>query len=243
MSLFGNRPMDDPQQRTRFNALAAGDEALPDYLKRRERELVQQTAALRGMLAPKEKELAEVRQAMQAVGIQRSYADELRPFLDQDQQNPYGILNQNPYTPLPLLSQSMTIKEMILRALNDHFREGATPSELRDYMSTAYGREIDRNSISPQLARLREEGVIMQSNHPSDGKWRLIPGKELRADLLAAAEKLAWTPTDDEAAAKSETTEQADQKPKGSPAGTSDEDFERSGHRARVQHPAARNGG
>jgi hypothetical protein len=182
--------MDDPQQRTRLHTPAAGDETLPDYLKRRERELVQQTAALRGMLAPKEKELAEVRQAMLAVGVQRSYVEELKPFLDHDQKNPYGGAPiKNPYqtpdeivghagTPLPLLVESMTIKEMILRALRDHFHNGATPSELRDYMRTAYGRDVDRNSIGPQLARLREEGTIEQPNtlaSGDSGKWRLTP--------------------------------------------------------------------
>jgi hypothetical protein len=179
--------MDDTQQRTR---LLAAEETLPDYLKRRERELVQQTAALRGMLAPKEKELAEVRQAMQVVGVQRSYTDELNTFLDPDEKNPYGggTPNQNPYqllsemagqagTPLPLLVESMTIKEMILRALSDHFHDGATPTELREYMRAAYSRDVDRNSISPQLARLRDEGHVQNANVLNEsGKWQLTRG-------------------------------------------------------------------
>lgn len=138
--------MTDPL-RPPSNALLANDEPLSDYLKRRERELVQQTAALRGMLIPKEQELANVRQAMEAVGIKRSYVEQLQPFLDQEQDEQVqpmhgllhseshpGILNSGPFPwelGNPLRMESLTIKEMILRALNEHFHLGATPSELR----------------------------------------------------------------------------------------------------------------
>jgi len=217
--------MDEPHQPTRLHTIGAEEEDLAAFLKRRERTLIQQAAALRGMLAPKEEELARVRKAMEAVGVKPDYVEALRPFLDPNR-NPYSPAlddSYNPYaitdragTPLPAFVESMTIKEMILRALADHFRDGATPSELRDYIRTAYGREVDRNSISPQLARLREEGIVMQPHHPPTGKWSLLPGKNAlreEEDLLAAAEKLAWTSADNEAAQKSETP---DTKPKAS---------------------------
>jgi DNA-binding transcriptional ArsR family regulator len=158
---------------TRVNALA-GSEGLEAYLRRRERELIQQTAALRGLLAPKEKELTDVRQAMNAIGLPPSYVDELRPFLDGDQDEPAYVYNsEEDTTALQALAESLTIKEMILRALNDHFHQGATPSELSEYMRTAYRRDIDRNSISPQLARLREEGLVQNTNALS-GKWEIV---------------------------------------------------------------------
>lgn len=154
--------MTDQRQR---NALLSEEETLADYLKRRERELMQQTAALRALLVPKEKALEEIRQAMQAIGVQPSYAEALMPFLDQDQPpNPYvGILNQ---------AEPLTIKEMILRALATQLSDGATPSELSEYIRSAYNRSIDRNSISPQLARLRDEGLVENTNALS-GKWQL----------------------------------------------------------------------
>jgi len=151
--------MDGPRPR---NALMMDEEPLADYLKRRERELIQQTAALRGLLTPKEQQLAEVRQALQAIGVQQSYVEELKPFLDQ---------TQSATPSLGILNEPLTIKEMILRALNDHFHEGATPSELSEYMRAAYRREVDRNSISP-LARLREERLVQNTNALS-GKWQL----------------------------------------------------------------------
>jgi len=59
---------------------------------------------------------------------------------------------------------------MTLGALRDHFQHGATPTELSDYMKSAYGKEVDRNSISPQLSRLKEEGMVEVL---SNGKWEL----------------------------------------------------------------------
>lgn len=191
------------------------NETLADFLKRRERELIQQTAALRGMLIPKEQELAAVHQAMQAVGVERSYADALRPFLDAPANpfltagsaptNPFLAAGSAPTNPflaagftappppwvtdkaaeLKALADGLTIKEMILRALNEHFHLGATPSELSDYMRTAYGREVDRNSISPQLARLREEGLVHNTN-ALNGKWEIV----LRGNLEASAAEI-----------------------------------------------------
>jgi hypothetical protein len=177
---------DDPQP----NALLSGaDVSVSQYLVRRERELVQQTAALRGLLGPKEKELADVRQAMQAIGLATSpyaeHVEALKPFLDPqerpDSLSYKGILNADAAT-LNQWAEGLTIKDMILRALNEHFHLGATPSELRDYMLTAYGRTIDRNSISPQLARLRDEGLVQNTNALS-GKWEIV----LRGNLQEAA--------------------------------------------------------
>lgn len=166
------------------------EETLADYLKRRERELIQQTAAIRGMLIPKEKQLEEVRQAMKAIGLERSYAEELKSFVDQGQDTPppnclSNTLEAAAFQTMQAIAEGLTIKDLILRALNDHFHLGATPSELSDYMKAAYGREIDRNSISPQLARLRDEGLVQNTNALS-GKWEIV----LRGNLLQAAAEI-----------------------------------------------------
>jgi hypothetical protein len=186
---------DDPQPNALLsvNILSSdGDVSISKYLVRRERELVQQTAALRGMLGPKEKELADVRQAMQAIGLTPSpyaeHVEALKPFLDGSQKNPPshgGAFTAYP-TPLSLLTENLTIKEMILRSLDDHFHNGATPSELSSYMLNAYGRTIDRNSISPQLARLRDNGMIEQS---PEGFWRIpkSAGKKPIKEMIVQA--------------------------------------------------------
>jgi len=65
---------------------------------------------------------------------------------------------------------TMTIKQMIMAALRDHFHNGASPTELRDYMRAVYAKDVDRNSISPQLTRLREQGAV---DMLTDGKWKI----------------------------------------------------------------------
>jgi hypothetical protein len=68
----------------------------------------------------------------------------------------------------------MTIKQLVIRALTDHFHDGATPAELRAYILNAYGREITRGSMGPQIARLQEEGTIEQPpGLLNEGKWKL----------------------------------------------------------------------
>lgn len=145
------------------------DEPLADYLKRKERELGQQVSSLRGMLAPKERELEEVRRAMQAIGL---FAPSLESLIREPQAN--GVVpNYAAGLAAFTAAQPLTIKAMILNALRDYFHEGATPAELRDYMRTVYGKEIDRNSISPQLTRLREQGAVEQSGGVVNPKWKL----------------------------------------------------------------------
>jgi hypothetical protein len=158
------------------------NESLHAYLKRRERELLHQITAIRGELAPRESELIEVRRAMAAVGlkpgnaltdllippeegtVRYDYATELASFL------PVGAANNATIG----LSEQPTIKQLILRALSDQFREGATPAQLRTYIRDAYGREIDRTSMGPQLSRLRDEGLIEQLiGMLNEGKWML----------------------------------------------------------------------
>ena len=162
-------------------------EALREFLVRRGRELSQQISALRGQITPKEQELAEIQKAMEALGL---YAQSLGLSTD------VGALTALPADKVPahdfVLAQigsqaalaPMTIKQMILNALRDHFRAGAAPAELREYIRTAYGREVDRNSISPQLARLRDEGLVEQAQALgmlNEGKWQLRPSERQRA--------------------------------------------------------------
>ena len=58
---------------------------------------------------------------------------------------------------------------MILTALTSHLDDGATLAELRTFIKDVFGQEIDRTSISPQLARLREDGAVEQRGR----RWRL----------------------------------------------------------------------
>jgi DNA-binding transcriptional ArsR family regulator len=153
---------------------------LADYLEIRERELESQISNVRGHLAPLEAELDQVRKmrSLIAHGRAAGLTDLASDFVLPDPPVP-GPIEQVAQAIQPALTQllaaanseSLTIKEMILRALRDHFPKGASPSDLRDYIRDAFGKEIDRNSISPQLSRLREEGVVDQ--YGLDAKWKL----------------------------------------------------------------------
>jgi DNA-binding transcriptional ArsR family regulator len=130
-----------------------------EYLAMREKELERQLSEIRGShIAPREAELAQVKKmrALLADAVAAGLID--------------LASNTNLEPPMPATSTDLTIKQMTLCALRDHFTEGASPTELRDYMKSAYAKDIDRNSISPQLTRLREEGMV---DMLSSGKWKL----------------------------------------------------------------------
>lgn len=141
-----------------------------DFLPHREQELMQEIEVLRKRLVPKEQELAEVRKAMTALGLINEAA---------------GVANRiipAPTQVATLVTTPLTIKQMILGALRDHFHDGASPVELSAYMRTEYGREVDRNSISPQLARLRQDRAVEQTGGAADPKWKLT-GADQNVDL------------------------------------------------------------
>lgn len=148
---------------------------LAQYLDIREKELESQRSVVLGHLKPIDDELAQVKKMKALIASAREagltdLASEA--LLAAPPQPPSGPIEAVQTAALKALSEAdLTIKEMILRALRDHFHNtGASPSELRDYMKSAYEKDIDRNSISPQLARLREESMVDQL---SDGKWKL----------------------------------------------------------------------
>jgi hypothetical protein len=69
--------------------------------------------------------------------------------------------------------KGMTLKQLVLRALKEHFSEGATAQQLLEYFRRAYGRAIERSSLSPQLSRLRDDGHVVLS-----GKLWMLPDPE-----------------------------------------------------------------
>jgi len=153
-------------------------ETLRSFLERRERELTHQVAALCGQIESKRAELAEIQRVRATLApsppsppdvssFERA-ADDIRaapnrPRVDLMQQT------DNPPVAVPSSNEKLTIKSMILTALSSHYHDGATPAELRIFIKNVFRREIDRTSMSPQLARLREDGAVEQT----DRKWRL----------------------------------------------------------------------
>jgi hypothetical protein len=85
---------------------------------------------------------------------------------------------QSPYSRL-------TMKQLVRKALSEHFINGATANELLDHFHDVYGRsDIVRTSLSPQLSRLKVDGdVILRGK-----RWYLAGQNETLA--LAAPQKI-----------------------------------------------------
>lgn len=77
----------------------------------------------------------------------------------------------------------LTIKQLVRKALDEHFQDGATAKEMLHLFENVYGRgDIARTSLSPQLSRLREDGIIFRNGHV----WRL---RQTRPDEKAATDQ------------------------------------------------------
>jgi hypothetical protein len=151
---------------------------LRDFLEKRELELLERIATLRSELVPLEGELAEIRRAKTAVGsIEDSSGSVPRTKLAEILASSWAP-NQSD-TPLPLRNSallealaspyaSLTMKELIVKALDEQFPSGATTRQMLDFFRDAWGRDIERQNLSPQLSRLFQEGVI--------GRIQSLPG-------------------------------------------------------------------
>jgi hypothetical protein len=152
------------------------------YLERRERELLNLSAALRGDLKAVEDELAHVQSAKRQIGNLGS-ADQARfggsttrlgQVTAPNVLAPYK-LNPDDATP--------TIKQLVMKALLTQFdQQGATPTEIRQFIHDAYKREISSKSLSPQLSRLKYDDLLKQK----DGdRWYLtVKGRDRSRYLM-----------------------------------------------------------
>jgi hypothetical protein len=142
---------------------------LRDFLESRERELMVEIAALHKQLTPLEGELAEIRRAKAAVGSTRSAAresaaklgkdatDSPEPRSSPDRLNVMDGSAASAYAGLP-------IKQLAIKALAEHFPNGATTRQLRDFICNAWERDLPRTSLVPQLSRLYHDEVIGRHN-------------------------------------------------------------------------------
>jgi hypothetical protein len=100
----------------------------------------------------------------------------------------------NPY-------QGASIKQLILAAFSDkpEFRaHGAKASQIREFIRDAYGRDIDRATLSPQLSRLFSDRIIGRRD---DHYWFLLNNpdtEELTRNDDALADNGGAAPTGDE---------------------------------------------
>ncbi len=145
-----------------------------DLLADHEAELISRLKSLREQIIPLERELAEVRKARSAVTLVDYGPEQVSiqfPMAGQSaEKKPDYSVQQSPYARL-------TIKELVRKALAEHFQRGATANELLSFFSDVYGRtEVQRTSLSPQLSRLKEDGKVILI-----GKKWLLPMAHERA--------------------------------------------------------------
>jgi hypothetical protein len=168
---------------------------LRSFLERRERELTHQLAALRGRIESKERELAEIKKVRATLtSAPPSPPDNTSVEVAADvvraagNQRSVDLINQTGNVQVsgpPPLNEKLTIKEMIVAALRSHFHDGARPAELRTFIQDVWDRKIDRTSLGPQLARLREEGILEQSGT----KWRISERERQRGVVPQSPEE------------------------------------------------------
>jgi len=152
-----------------------------DLIKLRKAELESQRTAMRAHLARIEAELAEIEQAERALPpLPGTFAD-APTVLNIPPANTNALLE----VPFPgagrtpgLIGQivrdtfaNMTIKQLVRRALRDKHPNGMVATAMREYIRDNYGRDIEPNSLRPQLARLKAAGWILQSGEV----WLLSP--------------------------------------------------------------------
>ncbi|HLZ03740.1 MAG TPA: hypothetical protein VKR55_16525 [Bradyrhizobium sp.] len=155
------------------------EETTDQFLARREQELTNRAAALRGQLAPIEAELAKVQRMKTLLEETPRPVSELAKLLVAA--TPPSAVQHGPPPAIPfseLLSASFanwTIKDLVIQALLDGFPHGATTLELTEFIRTGYSREIDPASLRTQLHRLKAAGILGQE--PNTQEWNFRDGK------------------------------------------------------------------
>lgn len=154
-----------------------------DILSEHERALEARLKSLREQTILLERELADVRRARGAISPGYYGPEQAQiPF-------PAGISESASIQP-PISASSpyarATIKELVRKALGEHFVDGATANQLLHFFADAWGRkEIVRTSLSPQLSRLKAAGEIVLHGQ----RWSLTElgqAGELRPNKAAA---------------------------------------------------------
>lgn len=132
-----------------------------DFLTDRIKSLESKIQEIEAELAPLKSELAEARKALHAIS---------GAFLSSETQ---AVVGDSDIAAQPEISTvaGLTMKQLTVRALRDHFVDGATAAQLLDYFASEWGRtDIMRSSFSPQLSRLKQDGVIYLNGRT----WHLV---------------------------------------------------------------------
>lgn len=144
---------------------------LRDILDQHIKSIMVELDPARAHVTALERELADAKKALSAITnparaeVAIATIEHLRPRVF------YGGGGEvRDLTPRESPYARLTMKQLIRKALDEHFENGATAIEMLDFFADAWGRnDIVRTSLSPQLSRLKREGVITLHGI----KWRL----------------------------------------------------------------------
>jgi hypothetical protein len=195
-------------------------ETTREFLERRRRELEQQLSALDGQMyalrdqaEARKSEIAEIDRAIAAIGPPTRVSFdcgggvEIAPPIigspviqtaPPPQQAGTTLAGSGSFSASAVVLRgydTMTIKELVIQALLDHFPEGGSAAAIREFIKNAYGKEIDPGTLRPQMHRLKEGDAITYD--PEKDVWKLsrieLSGRaqvRVRA-RMAAAERTA----------------------------------------------------
>ncbi|WP_324751928.1 hypothetical protein [Roseovarius sp. Pro17] len=122
-------------------------EFLLQAVKRLQREIDKHEATI----APLRKDLEDARRALAAIEVAGSTSPSKTQSLESQGEASSAV---------PSLS-GLTMKELTIKALSEHYKNGATAAQLIEYFASEWGRtDILRSSFSPQLSRLKNEGAV-----------------------------------------------------------------------------------
>ena len=72
-----------------------------------------------------------------------------------------GTIESASHTKRPKKIEGKTLKEATLEILARH-KMGLSAAEILKLLNTAHGTDFDRSSLSPQISRLKQDGIIEQ---------------------------------------------------------------------------------
>lgn len=149
-----------------------------EMLEAHEEQLEKRLKELRAQIIPLERELADVKRARAALSSgglaveqpQLTFNREPKADSHEEMWRRNIILHRHSMPKSPY--DNLTIKELVKKALEEQFDQGATASELLQFFKDVWGRsDIPRTSLSPQLSRLRQAGQIRLVGE----RWMLPP--------------------------------------------------------------------
>ena len=162
-----------------------------EFLDDRERRLKEAIHSLRSEIIPLEQELLDIRLAKGA--LKKDPANSEQPRLALASPGVLRVHDANSSSNAEKITLTtdpfqspyfrLTIKQLVQKALDEHFQGGATANDMLNLFENVYGRgDVARTSLSPQLSRLREDGIIFRNGHT----WRL---RQKRSDEKAATDQ------------------------------------------------------